>query len=76
MNEFVTPDALRVFTGKKQAAAQVRFLRERFPRILFVQRDDGSIALRQEELDLYTLSKAKEARRPPTLDLSLLNKAS
>lgn len=74
MNEFVSPETLRVFTGKKRSAAQATFLRERFPRILFVHRDDGSIALRQEELDRYTISKAQTAKPRRTLDLSQLSK--
>jgi hypothetical protein len=72
---FVTQEALKELTDKERPSAQARFLRARFPKILFIFRDDGSIALRQEELDRWTLTKPPEVKRRRALDLSLLKKA-
>lgn len=71
---FVTPEQLVEYTGKRRPSAQARFIADRG--LKFDVRDDGSIALRQEELDRHTLSKpelAGQRRRP--LDLSLFRKA-
>ena len=73
---FVTPEVLHGYTGKERPSAQARFLKKQFPKILFIFRDDGTIALRQEEFDRYTLTKpqaaADKSRR--ALDLSLLRR--
>ena len=74
---FVSAQALHEYTGKERPSAQARFLRKQFPSILFILRDDGTIALRQEEFDRYTLTKPQpsggKVRR--SLDLSLLRRA-
>lgn len=74
MTAFVSQQDLQEFTGKARPSAQARFLRSRFPGMLFFVRDDGTIALRQEEFDRYTLAKPAEARRRRVLDLSLLQR--
>lgn len=51
---FLSPDELKAFTGKVRPSAQVKFLRSR--NIMFITRDDGTVALRHTELDLQTLS--------------------
>jgi hypothetical protein len=72
---FVSSEALREFTGKERPTAQAKFLRDRLPGVLFFCRDDGTIALRQEEFDRYTLAKAAPVgKRRKTLDLELLRK--
>jgi len=74
----VSEQVLRGYTGKTRPSAQARFLRKQFPKIIFVFRDDGSLALRQEEFDRYTLSKAAQPAAGQTrrnLDLSLLRRA-
>lgn len=76
---FVTPETLFDLTHKVRHSAQARALEELYPGIKFTRRGDGSIALRQEELDRYTLSsggqagkaKAKRDWRP---GLSVLHK--
>ena len=62
---FVSPEALEEFTGKERPSAQARFLRARFPNIVLTIRDDGTIALRQDEFDRYTLTTGNrpKARR-------------
>lgn len=70
---FVEPEQLVKFTKKERYAAQARFLDARG--IRYTRRDDGSIALRTDELDRHTLSKPAVAARRPTLDLSLLRKS-
>ncbi len=69
---FVNPEQLEVFTGKKRPSAQARFL-DRW-NMKYIERGDGSIALRQEELDRHTLTKKTEVKLRRTLDLSLLRK--
>jgi hypothetical protein len=72
---FVSLKALEEFTGKTRPTAQARFLDARG--LKYVPRDDGTLALRQEELDAYTLSNPpKDPKRRRVLDLSLLKKAS
>lgn len=70
---FVSTDQIESFTGKKRHSAQARFLAARS--IRFTERDDGSIALRQEELDRHTLSRPPEVKRRRTLDLAYLRRA-
>jgi hypothetical protein len=71
---FATPDAIYELTHKKRPSAQAKVL-ESFG-LKFIRRPDGSIALRQDEIDAHTLSgygKQKQKRnwRP---DLSVLDK--
>jgi hypothetical protein len=70
---FVSAEHLEVFTGKRRPSAQARFL-DRCD-IKYIERADGTIALRQEELDRRTLTKASEVKRRRSLDLSLLRRA-
>jgi hypothetical protein len=60
---FVRPEDLVAFTGLKRSSAQARFLARLG--IRFVVRLDGSIALRQAELDAHTFagSSAEAADR-------------
>ena len=58
---FVSDADLKAFTGLKRPAAQARFLDKLG--IRYVCRPDGSIALRQAELDAHTLSRP--ALSPP-----------
>ena len=51
---FVSGDVMEQFTGMKRASAQARFLAQLG--LKFTQRFDGTIALRREELDAYTLT--------------------
>ena len=74
MSELVSAETLHEYTGKERPSAQARFLRAHFPKILFIFRDDGTIALRREEFDRYTLTKPPEVKRRRTLDLSLLHR--
>ena len=72
---FATQHAIYEFTHKKRPSAQARVL-DSFG-LKFTRRPDGTIALRQEELDAHTLSrpaqaKAKRDWRP---DVSVLDKA-
>lgn len=72
---FVTESVIAELTGKERYSAQARFLDARGYK--YETRDDGSIALRQDELDAHTLSnpgKAKGKRdwRP---SLTVLDKA-
>jgi len=69
---FVGAEHLIAFTGKRRPSAQARFLDRCDMR--YIARADGTIALRQEELDRHTLSKLAEPRRLRVLDLSLLRK--
>lgn len=75
---WATPEAIYGATHKTRYSAQARALEELYPGIKFTRRSDGSISLRQEELDAYTLTagapnkaKAKRNWRP---DLSVLDK--
>ena len=52
---FVSTADLEAFTGLSQPSAQARFLDKLG--ICYVRRQDGSIALRQAELDAHTLSR-------------------
>lgn len=67
MTQFVNQEDIEAFTGKKRYSAQARWLAEHH--VAFIQHDDGSIALRQDEMDRHTLSKhdikkpAKDWRR-------------
>jgi hypothetical protein len=70
---FVSAEQLEAFTGKRRPSAQARFL-DRWD-MKYIERADGSIALRLEELDRQTLTKAPEVERKRSLDLSLLRKA-
>jgi hypothetical protein len=70
---FVSAQYLEVFTGKRRPSAQARFL-DRCD-IKYIERADGTIALRQEELDRHTLTKAPEVKRRRSLNLSLLRRA-
>jgi hypothetical protein len=71
---FVSVEALEQFTGKKRASAQARFLAQLG--LKFTQRLDGTIALRREELDAYTLSRRIAAKPVWQPDLSALDEAS
>jgi len=71
---FASANAIYEFTHKSRYSAQARVLRSLG--LKFTQRPDGSIALRQEELDAHTLSKAavaSKAKRQWRMDLSHLN---
>jgi len=70
---FVSAEHLELFTGKRRPSAQARFL-DRWD-IRYIERADGTIALRQEELDRHTLTKVSEVKRRRSLDLSLLRGA-
>lgn len=70
---FVTAEQLVEFTHKQRSSAQARFLAARG--IVFTTRDDGTIALRQEELDRHTLSAPAGPKRRRALDLSTLRRA-
>ena len=69
---FVSAEHLIAFTGKRRPSAQSRFLDRCDMR--YIERADGTIALRQEELDRHTLSKLPEPKHLRVLDLSLLRK--
>ncbi len=69
---FVSSEQLEVFTGKKRPSAQARFL-DRW-NMKYIERGDGTIALRQEELDRHTLTKKTDVKLRRTLDLSLLRR--
>lgn len=72
---FVPAETLEDFTGLKRPSAQKRFLDGLG--IKSTERADGSLAVRQEELDAHTLSRpSKDTKRRRTLDLSLLSRAS
>jgi len=58
---FVSTSDLEAFTGLKRPGAQARFLDKLG--ICYVRRQDGSIALRQAELDAHTLSRPSLAPR-------------
>lgn len=58
---FVSAEDLIAFTGLKRSSAQARFLAKHH--IKFMLRLDGSIALRQEELDRHTLSEPTGASK-------------
>jgi hypothetical protein len=66
---------LEAFTGLQRPAAQARFLEKLGMK--FVRRPDGSVALRQAELDANTMLKPFEAKRPEpqlkSLQISLAN---
>lgn len=75
---FLTAEQLQQLTEKTRYSAQAKALEEMYPGIKFTRRGDGSIVLRREELDRYTLTggqlgraKAKRNWRP---DLSVLDK--
>lgn len=71
---WVPPEELAAFTGKKRPSAQKRFLDGLG--IKAIERDDGSLAVRQEELDAHTLSHPpKPGKRRRTLDLAMLSRA-
>ena len=71
--DLVSPEALKELTQKTRYSAQERFLREHYKGIVLTIRDDGSIALRQDELDRFTIGKQPKAgARRPVLDLSYL----
>jgi hypothetical protein len=69
---FVPAGALEEFTGKTRPSAQARFLANRG--LKFIQRSDGTIALRQEELDAYTLTGTRVRKRAWEPDLSVLDR--
>lgn len=69
---FISAEQLEAFTGKKRPSAQARFL-DRWD-ITYIERADGTIALRQEELDRHTLTKLPDVKRRRALDLSLLRR--
>lgn len=75
---FVTPQQLEDYTHKVRPSAQAKFLAARGMR--FDVRDDGTIALRKEELDRHTLSagasKTANVRARPVLDLESLRRPS
>jgi Domain of unknown function (DUF4224) len=67
---FVAEQDIQIFTGKRRPSAQARCLHRLG--IRHTRRLDGTIALRQEELDRHTLTKPPEVKRWRSLDLSLL----
>jgi hypothetical protein len=70
---FVPPEALEELTGLKRPTAQKRFLDA--VGIKNIERLDGSLAVRQEELDAHTLSRSPKNRKVRrTLDLSVLSR--
>jgi hypothetical protein len=72
---FVSGATLEQLTGKKRPSAQARWLgRYRYK---FERRADrnGTIALRQEELDRHTLSKPAQPEKPWRVDMSQFAKA-
>lgn len=74
MTMWVSHEELVGFTHKQRYSAQAKVLD--VEGLKYTRRPDGSIALRQEELDAHTLSrvhkaKAKRDWRP---DLSVLDK--
>ncbi len=70
---FVPPEALKEFTGLKRPSAQKRFLDA--VGIKNIERLNGSLAVRQEELDAHTLSRSpKDRKQRRTLDLSVLSR--
>lgn len=70
---FVSHEALEEFTGLKRPTAQKRFLDA--VGIKNIERLDGSLAVRREELDAHTLSSSpKDSKRRRTLDLSVLSR--
>jgi len=70
---FLSAKELEQLTGLKRPGAQARWLSTR--RYKFERRVDGTIALRLEELDAHTLTKASETKHRRALDLSYLDKA-
>ena len=70
---FVGAEQLEAFTGKKRPSAQARFL-DRCD-MKYIERPDGTIALRQEELDRHTLTRVNEVKSRRTIDLSLLRRS-
>jgi len=70
---FVSVEVLEQFTGRRRASAQARFLAQLG--LKFTQRFDGTIALRREELDAYTLTLGPKARPAWKPDLSALDRA-
>lgn len=70
---FVSVEVLEHFTGRKRASAQARFLAQLG--LKFAQRFDGTIALRQEELDAHTLTRRIKAKPVWQPDLSALDEA-
>ena len=68
---FVSAAVLEQFTGRKRASAQARFLARLG--LTFTQRCDGTIALRREELDAYTLSQRAKAKPAWEPDFSILD---
>lgn len=59
---FVSPEDLEAFTGLQRPAAQARFLQTLGMK--FVRRPDGTVALRQAELDAHTISKPFDMKPP------------
>lgn len=70
---FISTEELEAFTGKRRPSAQARFLDRCDMR--YIERADGTIALRQEELDRHTLTGAHVVKSRRTLDLSLLRRS-
>lgn len=70
---FVSAEQLESFTGKRRPSAQARFL-DRCD-MKYIERADGTIALRQEELDRHTLTGVNVVKSRRALDLSLLRKS-
>lgn len=69
---FVSSEQLEALTGRSRPSAQARFL-DRWD-IKYIERPDGTIVLRQEELDRHTLSKPADRKQRRALDLSLLRR--
>lgn len=69
---FLSADELQAFTGKKRPSAQARFLDRCDMR--YIERPDGTIALRQDELDRHTLTNVPALKRRRVLNLSLLRR--
>ncbi len=69
---FISAEELEALTGKSRPSAQARFL-DRW-NIRYIERADGTIVLRQEELDRHTLARPSETKQRRALDLSLLHR--
>lgn len=74
MSLFVSCEDIAAFTNKARYSAQARVL-DGFG-IRYTRRPDGSIALRQEELDAHTLTRTQKAKakRDWRPDLSVIDR--
>lgn len=70
---FVSDEQLVELTHRRRPSAQARFLAARGMK--FIIRDDGTIALHQDELEAHMVSAKARARRRWQPDLSAMDKA-